>query len=229
MQLTRRAFLLLASLLVVVAPLAPAADKDPFAKWEPEIQKFEQLDKQTAPTPGGVLFIGSSSVKFWDLKKSELPGVNRGFGGSQICDSVHFFDRIVIPHKPAVIVLLAGTNDLNAGKSPATVFADLQAFVKLAHEKLPGARVIFIAGQPSIARWAQREKQVEFNKLAADFIATDPLLSMVPRLDALLGPDGTPDPANYRPDKLHLSEAGYKILNAAVKPVLEKAMAAEKK
>jgi hypothetical protein len=45
-------------------PLAGAEDAhDP---WEKTIQAFEEQDRKTAPEPGGVLFLGSSSIRLWD-------------------------------------------------------------------------------------------------------------------------------------------------------------------
>jgi len=49
--------------------------------------------------------------------------INRGFGGSQIADSVFYADRIVIPYRPRLIVLRAGGNDIHAGKTPEQVAA----------------------------------------------------------------------------------------------------------
>ena len=43
--------------------------------------------------------------------------LNRGVGGSQIVDATHFAERIIFPYEPRMIVLYAGGNDLNAGKS----------------------------------------------------------------------------------------------------------------
>src|SRR5688500_4365755 len=54
------------------------------SKWEPAIAAFEAEDKQSPPPKDADLFVGSSSIRLWDLKKSfpDLPTINRGFGGS---------------------------------------------------------------------------------------------------------------------------------------------------
>ena len=47
---------------------------------------------ETPPAPGGALFIGSSSIRMWDLAKhfpAEENAINRGFGGSHMADSTH--------------------------------------------------------------------------------------------------------------------------------------------
>lgn len=78
------------------------------------------------------MFIGSSIIRRWKTLARDFPNhtiINRSFGGSQIADATRYADRIIIPCKPRLIVLGAGSNDLNAGKSPEQVAANFEAFV----------------------------------------------------------------------------------------------------
>src|SRR5262245_32520563 len=109
--------------LLLVATLQPPEvtpapiPAHPFAKWEQSIQAIERQLKDNPPKPGGVFFVGSSSIVKWDLKVS-FPGrdyVNVGFGGSVIEDSTHFAPRILTPFKPGVVVFYAGDNDIARG------------------------------------------------------------------------------------------------------------------
>jgi hypothetical protein len=113
---------------------APAKAKAPPAadRWEITIAAFEAEDKLAPPPKDAVVFIGSSSIRLWDLKKSfpDLVALNRGFGGSQMSDAVKYARRIFTPYKPRLIVLYEGDNDLNAGKSPTQVAADFEEFLK---------------------------------------------------------------------------------------------------
>lgn len=95
--------------------------------WEPTIQKFEAEDKAHPPVSGGVVFIGSSSIRRWDSLAASFPGlnvVNRGFGGSELADSAKYATRVVVPHAPRIVVLYAGENDLNRGVLPEAIGAD---------------------------------------------------------------------------------------------------------
>src|SRR6266550_4287597 len=88
--------------------------QSPENKWEPEIRKFEDSDRQNPPPKGAVLFIGSSSIQKWNSLADDFPGtkvINRGFGGSEIADSTVYVDRIVVPYRPKMVVLYAGDND----------------------------------------------------------------------------------------------------------------------
>jgi hypothetical protein len=73
---------------------APAEKKQPpEARWEKDILAFEAADKTDPPPQDAVLFIGSSSILMWANLAQAFPGhkvLNRGFGGSQLSDSVAF-------------------------------------------------------------------------------------------------------------------------------------------
>ena len=70
-------------------------------RWESSIAKFEEGDKTAPPPQGGIVFVGSSSIVYWNLPgcfpELGAKAIRRGFGGSLIGDSVHYADRIVIP------------------------------------------------------------------------------------------------------------------------------------
>jgi len=201
----------------------PAKAAEPPVKFEKEILAFEAKDKEHAPETGGVVFVGSSSIRMWDTAKA-FPGVkllNRGFGGSQIVDSVRFADRIVIPYRPRLVVFYAGDNDINGKKTPEHVLADYQAFVKKVRTALPETKIAFIAIKPSLSRWSQFETQTKANGLIREFIATDKHLSYIDVVGPMLGADGQPRPQLYKADRLHMTEEGYAIWNAIMKPVLE--------
>jgi hypothetical protein len=147
-------------------PATPATRPDaPFAA---EIRKFEEADAASPPAPGGVLFVGSSSIRLWTTLADDFPGVpviNRGFGGSRIAHSTRYADRIVIPYKPRTIVFYAGDNDLAGGLSPEQVLADYKAFVATVRAALPETRILFISIKPSTARWKLVEQIREANRL----------------------------------------------------------------
>ncbi len=204
-----------------------AADKPGFEKWEKDIRAFEATDKTNPPPEGAILFIGSSTIKLWKTLAQDFPEyrvINRGFGGSQIADAVHFADRIVIPYKPKMIVFYSGGNDINAGKSPMQVADDFRAFVGKVRASLPDVRIAFMASGPSIKRWAQADKQRELNRLVKDYIEKGTNMDYIDAFDVFLGQDGQPRPELFAPDKLHNSAEGYRIRVSLVKPCLEKYM-----
>jgi len=99
--------------------------------------------------------------------------------------------------------------------------ADYQAFVKKVRTALPETKIAFIAIKPSLSRWSQFETQTKANGLIREFIATDKHLSYIDVVGPMLGADGQPRPQLYKADRLHMTEEGYAIWNAIMKPVLE--------
>ncbi|MBC9034799.1 hypothetical protein IAG41_20605 [Sphingomonas sp. JC676] len=222
--------LLLAALLGGFTPLsAPAQTVVPpipavAAPFADEIAAFEAADKMAMPAPGGVLFLGSSSIRFWSTLVEDFPGVpviNRGFGGSLIADSLRYFDRIVLPYAPRTIVFYAGDNDIAAGRLPEQVLADFHALVVRVRAKLPETRILFIAIKPSIQRWAMVDRIREANRLVQAYAATSPTLGFIDIFPAMLGPDSKPRPDLLRADGLHMTPAGYAIWRGAVAPYLK--------
>jgi lysophospholipase L1-like esterase len=192
--------------------------------WEKDILAFEAADKKAPPPQGAVLFIGSSGIALWKTLAQDFPEhkvINRGFGGSQIVDSVYYADRIVIPYKPRLIVLRAGTNDINAGKTPARVFADFKAFVEKVHAALPETRIVFMSLGPSPARWANVEKERMANQLIREYIASHKNLDYIDAFKPMLGPDGRPRSELFAEDHLHCNAEGYKLWVSLVRPHLK--------
>lgn len=220
---------LLALAFLCLAPAVRADDKvaekkpHDFAKWEKEIAAFEHADAQTPPPKGGIVFVGSSSIRLWKTLAQDFPEhhvLNRGFGGSEIADSVHFADRLVLPYEPRLIVLYAGGNDLNNGRPPAEVFADFQAFTALLRAKVPDAEIAFISSAGNPARWAQVENVKALNAMIADFIKKQPHMKFIDVFHPMLGDDGLPRPEIFGPDKLHMNPEGYKLWTKIIAPLL---------
>ena len=201
------------------------AETNALAKWEKEIGAFEASDRTNPPPKGALLFIGSSTIRMWKTLAQDLPGhttINRGFGGSQIIDSTHFADRIIIPHQPKKVLLRAGGNDINVGKSPEQVFADFKAFVAKIHSVLPETEVVFIGLSPAISRWKQADANKTLNTLVADYAQKTPKVKYIECYDISLGPDGQARPELFLADKLHFNSEGYKLLAEKVRQFLAK-------
>ncbi len=192
-------------------------------RWEQAIRDFEAQDRKSAPAQGGIVFVGSSSIRLWKLAES-FPGLiamNRGFGGSELADSVRYADRIVIPYRPRIVVLYAGDNDLASGKSPERVLADFKQFVAKVHAALPKTRIVYIGIKPSLSRWKLIDKVREANRRIKDFVAADPRLIFIDVEPPMLGPDGKPRPDLFQPDGLHVNAAGYKLWADLLRPHLK--------
>ncbi len=221
-----------ALLLFLATPLAEARAPAPAPRipeqvsnptWESDIARFQALDAQQPPPRGAVLFVGSSSIRFWDSLANDFPGqkvINRGFGGSEVRDSTWYADRIVIPYAPRLVVFYAGDNDLNAGRTPQQVRDDFVAFVTRVRRDLPDTRIAYISIKPSPSR-AQLLPQIrEANQLIREASQRIRNVDFLDIYTPMLGADGQPRPELFRQDMLHMTPAGYAIWRQVVGPEL---------
>lgn len=214
-------------LILLLWPLlATARDnhENDHAQWQADIAAFQAEDRAHPPAPGAVLFIGSSSIRFWKTLATDFPGVrtlNRGFGGSEIDDATFFADRIVAPYHPRAIVMYAGDNDLQDGDSPAHVRDDFAAFVGKARSFDPGVPIAFIAIKPSMARKVLLPKIREANALVREYAATQKGVSYLDVFTPMLGQDGQPQSQWFIADGLHMNRKGYILWIGVVKPWLD--------
>lgn len=196
------------------------------AEHASEINDFLKADQKQMPPTGAVLFIGSSSSRYWTTLAAdfpEIPVINRGFGGSQIYESTLYADRIAIPYKPKLIVMFAGTNDLDYGnKTPAQVLQEFKDFAAKIHTTLPDTRLAYISISPTRSRWKEEGNVLEANYLIQRYIietnSPTQKLSFLDAHSALLTTDGQPPVNLERPDGLHFNAEGYKVWTAMLRP-----------
>ncbi|MGI4848571.1 MAG: SGNH/GDSL hydrolase family protein [Janthinobacterium lividum] len=210
----------------ILASLSPAITSagavDP--KWADSFAEFSAADKASMPAAGGVLFVGSSSIRLWehiDQQFSEAPVViNRGFGGSRMEDCAKNLGRLVTPYKPRLVVVYAGDNDLAEGRSPEQVLRSFATFVEGVRSGLPNARIAYVSIKPSVARASLLPQIRSTNALLKDYVHTLPNVEYIDIFNAMLDANGAPRADLFREDKLHMNAAGYAIWRQAIAPSL---------
>lgn len=193
-------------------------------RFEKDIQKFEAMDRENPPAKGAVLFVGSSSIRLWDSLKEYFAGIDviqRGFGGAEFGDVMHFFDRIVTPYAPRVIVVYAGSLDLRReGGGPEVVLAQFEAFCKAVKDKLPMTKVCYISMKPSISKWDTIHLDKEANRLIADYANKTPNVDFID-IWAPMVAEGEPPPEKYFiPDLNHPSVEAYRLWAQVIRPFI---------
>jgi len=213
--------LLLAAAAAYLVYLGRSGDDPAF--FASEIEDFVEADRARPPAPGGIVFVGSSSIRFWSSLAEDmapLPVIRRGYGGAHLSHLVHDAPRIVIPYAPRAVVVYAGDNDIGADKSADAVVADFEALLALIHGALPDTDVHFLTIKPSRLRWSLWPEMEKVNVRIAERAASDPRLHVIDVGRVLLGPDGMPDKSFFRFDGLHLNAKGYAAWTSVVRPIL---------
>ena len=190
--------------------------------WEPAIAAFEASDRTSPPPTGEIVFVGSSSIRLWDVDRSfpDLKIINRGFGGSQLSDAVRYAERIVTPYRPRVVVVYAGDNDIDGGATSEEVVISFERFVRTVRAKLPDVRIVFIGIKPSLSRWDVIERARMANEMIRAYAEHDDNVAFVDVDHAMLGWDEKPRPELFVADGLHMTPAGYEIWSALLRPLL---------
>ena len=195
-------------------------------RWEPHIRKLEQYARSHSSNSGGVVFVGSSSIRLWRGLAQDMAPVRvlrQGFGGAQTLDVLHYAKRLVLPHSPRAVVYYAGDNDL-ANKPPppaGQVRAHFAKFVKTIRQSGQSPEFYFVSIKPSPRRfgyWPQMEKA---NHLMEELAWRDAGIHYVDIASAMLGADGLPRPELYADDGLHMSPRGYALWTRILKPILQ--------
>jgi len=188
--------------------------------FEREIRAFEALDRYTPPQKGGVLFIGSSTIRQWSSLQAdfnELDIIHRGFGGSTMSDALFYSERIVLPYSPTKIILYEGDNDIASLVLPEQIVAQIDSFVVKVHTQLPRTMIYLLSIKPSPSRKKLWRKMQETNQLMQLYASKLDYVDYIDISSPLLDAQGRMRPDLYMQDQLHLNNTGYDILKNTIK------------
>ncbi len=193
----RPALFIIALLLIAGSGIPARADLPPRHRFGDEILAYERSDQKLPPLSGGVLMIGADTFRLWQAAPQDLapyPVLNRAFGGSTNDDVLHFFDRIIMPYEPRVILYHEGANAIAAGKTPQTVAESFAAVLDRVESKLPETRIVVLSITPTPEthnHWPQMQqanallqKQAQQNEKLYYVDVTRPLLRPEGKINA---------------------------------------------
>ncbi len=203
-------------------------DRVPFrpGRFESEIRAYENADRASPPPVGAVLFVGSSSIRVWKTLQDDFEGIpvlNRGFGGSEIEDLIHYARRIIQPYYARRIVIYAGDNDLHAGKSPEAVFNDFRTLIHVIRRRQPRVPIAFLSIKPSPARAGNTERIREANRLIREYCESHRNMEFIDIFTKMLDENGQPRRDFYLRDRLHMAPSGYALWAKELSPFVRAA------
>ena len=203
-----------------------------------ELQRYSSANsalQSVKPENGRVVFFGDSITDFWKLEEA-FPGkpyVNRGISGQTTPQMLIRFRPDVIELKPAVVVILAGTNDIAGNTGPMTVeeteanYASIAELARAHDIKLVFSSILpvhnytpesqeFFASRP-------REKVLALNRWLQDYCAKNGCVYL-DYFSALTDQKGLLK-KELAEDGLHPNAAGYKIMAPLAEAAIQKALA----
>jgi lysophospholipase L1-like esterase len=191
-------------------------------QWERYVAAYDEADKASPPPKHEIVFVGSSTIRRWDVASyfPDLKIINRGIDGTELSDAVKYIDRLVLRHEPRLVVVYAGDNDIGSGKISEQVSVDFERFVRAVHTRLPQTRILYIGIKPSPLRWLQVDRMRLANQVIRSICERDDRLAFLDFDNLMLGWDEKPREELYAEDGLHLSPQGYQLWTAVLRQYL---------
>jgi len=186
-------------------------------------------DSTTAGTPGFASPLESpplgrgdatSHYGYWLMQSHpEWEVLNRGVNGERSDQIRERFDRDVISAGPAVVVVIAGVNDVYQGRGVDEVTRQLRWMYDRARRA--GIRVVAGTILPyDTATPEQNANMRQINAWIRRQAEADPALGFADTR-AAVGAPGKPEMLSDSPDHLHPSPSGYRAMAGAIRPVIE--------
>ena len=187
-----------------------------------------------AATPGAprVVFLGDSITASWNLAASRLPSgvVNRGISGQTTPQMLVRFRQDVVNLRPAVVHIMAGTNDVAENTGPTTLAAiedNLASMVDLA--RAHHIRVVLAAVPPALDfGWRPglqpAAKIVALNEWIRSYAARNGLVYV--DYHAVLADERQGFKAALSDDGVHPNTAGYEVMAPLARRALARALLA---
>ncbi len=207
-------------LLLFVGPLKAQE----ISRFQGEVDKLiagdSAIDKKNI-----ILFTGSSSIRVWTSLKTDFPKynvLNRGFGGSEMADLIHFADKLIMPYRPKQIFIYEGDNDINAGKSAGEILHEADKLLSLLRKKLPRkVEVVFISAKPSLKRWQLKDKYLDYNRKLELWTKQQGNVAFIDVWTPMLNTDGNVLNDLFIEDGLHMNKKGYEIWAKVIGPYIK--------
>ena len=138
-------------------------------------------------------------------------------------DYLYYCRRITEPQTFGAIALFIA-NDItgdSTDKTPETVLKLMKQTVRHIRKTHPGVPVFWIEITPTPSRWKSWDKISAANDLIREYCTNRRNLYFIETRNRFLGEDGKPLPALFKPDMLHLNEAGYRIWADCIRQELD--------
>ena len=199
----------------------------------PNIRKYQdENSKLPPPAPGEnrIVFMGNSITEFWKVND---PGyfttyVNRGISGQTTPQMLVRFREDVINLKPAVVVILAGINDIAQNTGPIKLedtFGNIISMVQLARAekiKVVMSSVLPANHFPWRPAITPTEKVIALNKMLKDYADANHIVYL--DYYSAMVDDQKGLPSALSGDGVHPNLAGYKVMEPLAEQAIDEAL-----
>lgn len=193
-------------------------------------QKFEKYaSENTALGKDGadVIFLGDSLTDGCDIARyyPEFQALNRGIGGDRTYDVLDRMQVSVYDAKPKVVVLLIGGNNVLSSYNLKQTATEYEEILKGIQGNLPDTRVVVLSLTSMGGKCAVKNPEAAFLNYKIKDLAGEYGYTFVDVFTPLFDPEMMEIRAEYTADGAHLTDAGYRVLSATIKPAIVAALA----
>ena len=180
---------------------------------------------------GQIVFVGDSITDLYVLDEhyADLPIAcyNRGIGGDTTAGVLRRLDVSIFDIEPSVVVLMIGTNDINAGLDEDGIFERYTQIVKSIRHRLPDAKLYCMSIIPQNGQ-IEEHSSIDLDVTTAKILSINPKICQIAQengaiyLDvfSLLADNENHLIKEYSDDGLHLNNNGLKVWTKLLKPYL---------
>lgn len=193
----------------------------------PDLQRYYdskvlEFEKENATIEKGsieVAFIGDSLTDHYDVKRfyEGLVTINRGIAGDNTYGLERRLQVSLYDVQPKVVVLLIGSNNL------CGMMDNYERILISMRENMPNTHIVIQSVPPMdgiLRRW--NNGIIAYNNVEVKALAQKYGCEFVDTFTHLLDHDKNVLRAEYTYDGLHFVDAGYEVITAEIRPVLDR-------
>jgi lysophospholipase L1-like esterase len=181
--------------------------------------------QRQAADQNAIVFVGDSITEGWHTLEQDFAGlnvkvVNRGIGGDTTPNLLFRLQDDILSLHPRALVILIGTNDLGEHTPPADIAGNLRELHARIRAACPRIPIAWCLVMPRSGDDTYPQRIPELNTLIAQLAKDDRRITLCDTFTPLALADGSSQPGDFVPDRLHLNAAGYAVWEKAIYPVL---------
>lgn len=196
-------------------------------RFESTIENFRRFDNRNSLAKDPILFVGSSSIVFWETANSfpDLPIINRGFGGASLPEVIYYYDDVIKKHNPSMMVVYCDI-DVERGRSPDVAVDAFKELINKVEGDFPEIPIMLLSMKPTlvddiIGADIRKNKMITNQKLI-EYSNSKDNLHYVDITTPMMKADGKLRSDIFIADGMHLNPLGYTLWDPVMRREIEK-------
>lgn len=196
-------------------------------RFESTIENFRRFDKRNTLAEEPILFVGSSSIVFWETANSfpEYPVINRGFGGASLPEVLHYYDDVIKKHAPSMMVVYCDI-DVERGEAPEFAVSAFRQLVTRVENDFPMTEILLLSMKPTLIDDVLgadvRKNKIITNELLSDYAGANDKLHYIDITSVMIEDGERLKDQIFLNDGMHLNASGYALWDPIIRAEIAK-------